>query len=406
MLVSIVGAAFCLVSVASAAPASGVSHYTTGTKHVPVKKGPHHGYKPWRFPGQEPVTYSSLENGAYYGEVEVGTPAQKFSVLLDTGSSDFWLYADGGHKKKDSLYYPGASKTNKDAHKVTHIGYGDGSVAQFAWQNDTIKFAGKHVKTSIGAALLSLNNVTHAEATSATNHGLMGLSWQDGNTANYRPPVQQMAADGIIPRSMFGLYLGNEKNSTDGQLTIGGVDPKHFVVKDLAWNPSPVAFNNPKYGHNWWNIYVDEIKVGHWSNKTTRSDTHGKGGDAEYILDSGTSFLSLPTPLVDKLVAITDAKLVSASTVTGGYAVDCKHRKTAPKLTFVIGGKPYTLNADEWIGMDAHKVEVPGTTCFLEVYDNGLSPPNILGGPFLRKFYSVYDFDHSRTGLARAVHRR
>ncbi|KAJ3179594.1 hypothetical protein HDU87_002800 [Geranomyces variabilis] len=60
-------------------------------------------------------------------------------------------------------------------------------------------------------------------------------------------------------------------------------------------------------------------------------------------------------------------------------------------------------SADEWIGYDPTQVGVGGTDCFLDVYDND-GVPNILGGTFLRKYYSVYDFDNKRTGLAKALH--
>ncbi|KAJ3149979.1 Vacuolar protease A [Geranomyces variabilis] len=405
MLLSRLPIVFLLASVASAAPApvSPVAHLAASpsTPRLAVRKG--RGTKHWAFPGSEPVTYSSINNGAYYGIVQVGTPPQEFPVLLDTGSSDFWIYADRGSKAKPGLYYPQASSTNKDANKTSIIHYGDGTQAQYAWQADTVKIAGKRVNTKIGAAFLDLNPETARSDVSYTNTGLLGLSWQNSNTAKFLPPVQQMAADGEIPHSLFSLYLGNEKNSTDGSLVLGGIDVTRFNWFDFKWHNTPPLFHNATKGMYYWNIDVSEIKIGSFDHKTTKSDGRGRGGDAEYILDSGTSFLSLPRPIVKKLVDITNATLTSASTVNGGYACDCKYRKTAPKLSFTIDGKAYEFNADEWIGYDPTQVEVGGTDCFLEVYDND-DVPNILGGTFLRKYYSVYDFDNKRTGLAQALH--
>lgn len=43
---------------------------------------------------RDTLTLDALNNitgGGYYGEFEVGTPGQKLSFLLDTGSSDTWV---------------------------------------------------------------------------------------------------------------------------------------------------------------------------------------------------------------------------------------------------------------------------------------------------------------------------
>ncbi|KAJ3177657.1 hypothetical protein HDU87_004410 [Geranomyces variabilis] len=401
-------------SAATAVAPSALAQLGTNVHHIAVQKLPAkkpHPRKP--LPGRERAVFSPVSNGAYYGMVSVGTPAQQFPVLLDTGSADFWIYAERNKKpvdKSDTLYRPFASSTNKDIHKNSTISYGDGSTSSYAWMTDTVAVGDKRVKSlQIGAAYIDENGVARRSDVTYANTGLLGLSWQDGNTGGFMPAVQTMFAEGAIPRNMFALYLGNERNSTDGALTLGGLDPSRFMAKDFAWNPSPYLFNNATLGQQYFNIDVDQISITKGSSsqviKTKRSDGHGRGGDREYILDSGTSFFALPTSLVNMLVGATNATLVQDATlVSGGYAVDCKQRKIGPKLSFTIGGKAYDFAPSEWIGEDPTQVEVPGTTCFLELYDIGDSTPFILGDTFLRKYYSVYDFENRRTGLAQALH--
>ncbi|KAI8588042.1 aspartic peptidase domain-containing protein [Geranomyces variabilis] len=399
MKLLIAASSLLLASLASAVPVSDIAKLSQGTHSITVKKAPigSASAKTGATTGSEGATYSSINNGNYYGIVSVGTPPQSFPVTLDTGSSDFWLYAEKGSKKTDNLYFPGASTSSKDLKKQSSIQYGDGTTVTYDWQKDTVVFGTKTVSTQIGAAFLSENTGISAKDIGFTNQGILGLSWQDGNQGGYLPIVQQLAKSGTIPRSMFGLYLGDEKNSTNGELTLGGVNAARFQASDLAWNPSGYAFGDRSQGHNWWNIIVDEIKIGNTVINTADENI------ADFILDSGTSFIALPSSVVDQLVKLTNARLTSASTLNGGYACDCKYRNSAPPLSFTIGGKSYELSSTEWIGDDPNKVEVGGTECFLEIYSSPDSP-QILGGPFLRKFYSVYDFDNSRTGLAKAIH--
>lgn len=71
---------------------------SAGIVSIPFKKGQVHHEKRslrhLRIRDDKPVTLPALNNitaKAYYTELEIGTPPQKLSFLLDTGSSDTWM---------------------------------------------------------------------------------------------------------------------------------------------------------------------------------------------------------------------------------------------------------------------------------------------------------------------------
>lgn len=52
------------------------------------------------------------QDGGYFVDVTVGTPGQKFSLQLDTGSSDVWVPSSGSsacQAKSDKITRPGQS---------------------------------------------------------------------------------------------------------------------------------------------------------------------------------------------------------------------------------------------------------------------------------------------------------
>eukprot|EP00301_Raphidiophrys_heterophryoidea_P002652 c11237_g1_i2.p1 GENE.c11237_g1_i2~~c11237_g1_i2.p1 ORF type:complete len:475 (-),score=134.72 c11237_g1_i2:226-1650(-) len=105
-------------------------------------------------------------------------------------------------------------------------------------------------------------------------------------------------------------------------------------------------------------------------------------------MDSGHSLISGPPELVRELKARTSPAV----------AGPCSDEVTAalPDVSFVIGGKLFTLTPQDYL------IELEGkcTPAFRErPFRNGHDW--VLGEHFMRTFYSVFDYDDMRVGLAR-----
>ena len=80
----------------------------------------------------------------YYADVDIGTPAQTMSLVLDTGSADLWLPTSScGSSTCSSLtkYDTSASSTYQSSEQTFEITYGSGAVSG-VMAGDTVALAG------------------------------------------------------------------------------------------------------------------------------------------------------------------------------------------------------------------------------------------------------------------------
>jgi hypothetical protein len=204
--------------------------------------------------------------------------------------------------------------------------------------------------------------------------GILGLAFDSISVAGAETVFHNLIEQKKIDSPVFAFYLGDEVN---GELTIGGYDPKHFEGDELTW----VALSSATY----WEIPLDSV--------TTADGEYAKNTHA--IVDSGTSLLTGPTAAVKALAESVGAK----KNFAGEYIIDCKKADTLPALTFTIDGNDYTLEGKEYI-IDS------GGVCLFAImgmdFPRRLGPMWILGDVFMRKYYTVFDYENERVGLALA----
>jgi len=323
----------------------------------------------------------------YYGEIQIGTPAQKFGVVFDTGSSNLWVPSSTAswtciacilHRRYDSS----KSSTYKKDGSPFKIQYGSGSMEGFV-SYDKVCLADD----------VCADNQGFAEATkepglafiAAKFDGILGMGYPDIAVNNITPVYNTLMQQKKVPAPVFAFWLNrDEEDPKGGELTLGGTDPTHYKG-DISYIPVT------KKGY--WQFQMDGIDVG--GGKATGCD-----GGCPAIADTGTSLLAGPTDQAEKINLA-----IGATPVIGGeYMVDCSKIDSLPDVTMTINGKKFTLTGKDYV----IKVSALGVTECISGFMGIDLPPKlgkmwILGDVFIGKYYTVFDFGNNQVGFAQAV---
>lgn len=176
---------------------------------------------------------------------------------------------------------------------------------------------------------------------------------------------------GQVEKPVFAFYLGD---NADGELTFGGYDASKFEG-ELTWIPLMEA--------SYWRIALDKVQIGSFS--TTATDA---------IVDSGTSLITGPTQVIRQIAQ----EIGATPTITGQYTIDCNLLDTLPDMSWTIDGNDYVVPGKNLV------LQASGM-CIFAMMGMDFPAPGpqwILGDVFMRKYYTVFDYEKERIGLALA----
>lgn len=342
----------------------------------------------------------TMENLVTYfsSELQMGSDKQSVVVQIDTGSSDLWVMdssnpycssstsstISSGRRvncSSSSMFDPSSSSSFNWNNTDFSINYGDSSFANGSYAYDNIVIGGKTVQNANFAVANQTNSTT-----AVWGIGLLGSEAvvdtinTDGSFSPTYPNIPlQMKNQGIISQNAYSLWL-NDVNAEEGSLLFGGVDhakytgtlqtvPLLSTIRGTQPNTFTVALSDLSLYQGTNSAVIASMKIG-------------------ALLDSGSSFTSLPSSVVDAVL-----QTLGGSYTSGYVIVPCA---SSGGLTFDIAG----IKVD--VPFSQMMFQLSSVQCIL-----GIIPDNtytILGDTFLRSVYSVYDIDSLEIALAPVVY--
>ena len=327
--------------------------------------------------GHVPLT--NFMDAQYFGPISVGTPAQDFTVIFDTGSSNLWVpskkcrsFSCYLHRRYDSS----KSSTHEKAGKDFKIRYGTGSVEGFT-SRDAVNVGGIQIEKQEFGETTKEPGLTFALG---RFDGIFGLGYENIAVSEVTPPFYNMVLQDLVNEPIFSFWIGRSKkgNPIGGELLFGGIDESKFEGRIKY---APVTRKG------YWEVTMDKMIVG-------GAEMDGMS-EMRAAIDTGTSLIAAPSEIAEKL----NSRIGAKKGFRGIYTVDCDTKASLPEIVFMFGGEKFALSPDDYI------LETHGT-CLSSFIGIDVPAPAgplwIIGDAFLRAWYTVYDLGNNRVGFAKS----
>ncbi|XP_019746585.1 renin isoform X3 [Hippocampus comes] len=243
--------------------------------------------------GTAPTPLTNYLDTQYYGEISIGSPAQMFNVVFDTGSANLWV--------------PSQSCSPFSTACFTHNRY-DASMSRTYMENGTgfsIQYASGNVRGFLSEDVVVVGGIpvvqVFAEATSlsampfifAKFDGVLGMGYPNAAIDGITPVFDRIMSQHVLKEEVFSVYYSRDpQHSPGGELVLGGTDPNYYTG----------TFNymeTKEMGK--WEVVMKGVSLG------TERIFCAEGCTA--VIDTGSSYITGPASSVSALMKIIGAQL-------------------------------------------------------------------------------------------------
>jgi len=322
-------------------------------------------------------------DAGYVATVQIGTPPRDFKVLVDSGSSDFWVVGEncqatgGGSCGNHNYLGPQSSTSFVDTGIHYTVSYGSGSL-NGTIVSDNLSIAGLTLpKHTFGSAMAQSSQLIKA---GGAFDGIMGLGQSFLSAQKHLTTIDSLAQSGLIPEPIVSYFISRlADGKNNGQVTFGGMDTTKFDPSTLVTlsNISPKGlWETPLCG-----ISVDGNDMG-MTNRTA-------------ILDTGTSLILVPP---EDAIKIHNA-IPGSQQAANGFTIPC-NTQTVVSLTF--GGVSFSIDPRDLVQLP---LDGTGVQCTSGIAGGSVGGPSelLVGDVFLKNAYFSTNSNTNKISLAKLV---
>ncbi|NXG31698.1 RENI protein, partial [Dromaius novaehollandiae] len=358
--------------------------------------------------GTAPTVLTNYLDTQYFGEISIGTPAQTFKVVFDTGSANLWVPSH----KCSPLYSACVSHSRYDSSKSrTYIANGTG----FA-----IRYGTGSVKGFLSQDIVMVSDIpiiqVFAEATAlpafpfifARFDGVLGMGYPSQAIDGITPVFDRILSQQILKEDVFSVYYSrNSPLKPGGEIILGGSDPAYYTGDFHYLSVSRSGY---------WQISMKGVSVG--------AETLFCKEGCSVAIDTGASYITGPAGPVSVLMKAIGALEMAEGEVSKPaswpqlssvpqlsyvsflpqFVVDCDKVPQLPNISFHLGGKAYGLSGSAYVLRQSQYGE---DVCVVAFSGLDIPPPAgplwILGASFIGHYYTKFDRRNNRIGFATAL---
>lgn len=340
-------------------------------------------------PANTPTANNSLgldieaNDVGYVATVQMGTPPTNYSILMDSGSADFWVASiscqsdAGGDCGKHVPLGSTTSSSFQASNQPFQVTYGTGQVSGFIITDNVLIGDLALDQHSFGVATVESQDFSND---TTKFDGLMGLAQSSLSNQGVPTPVEALAKQGAISEAITSYKISRFSDGlNDGEITFGGLDETKFDPKSLVTfdNVSPLGF---------WEGAMSVSVNGQDLGLNPRTG----------ILDTGTTLIVAPGTDAETLHAMIPG---SQSDGQGGFTIPCTNEAV---VSMVFGGQSFDINPVDLLFLPVDQNNLQGD-CISGISSGQIGGPTqwLVGDVFLKNVYYSTNVDKNQISLAK-----